>query len=154
MKKFSVRIFFYFCLSFVFFALVSVCMPFFINIYSKFVLRKIHVSSYSFIFFKALCCSFISSPENAFNSGITTDCSFFSIKLIWLNLKADINLIAFGSDNLDYIITVIAISSATYIERLLPLMNLALSILYFLICGFVRSLMFVIPQFPLIFFIN
>ena len=33
-------------------------------------------------FSKILCCSFIFSEENAFNSGITTDCSFFGIKLI------------------------------------------------------------------------
>ena len=62
-------------------------------------------------FFKALWYSFIFSAKNAFNRGITTDCYFFSIKLIWLNPKSALNLIVFGSDNLDCIIIVIAISS-------------------------------------------
>ena len=60
-----------------------------------------------------------------------------SIKLIWLNPKSDLNLIVFESDKLDCIITGIKISSWTYIECLMPLINLALSILCFLIYCFV-----------------
>ena len=41
-----------------------------------------YMSVLTLSFSKALCCSFILSAENAFNSGIMTDCSFFGIKLI------------------------------------------------------------------------
>ena len=145
-KKIAVRMFFYFCLSFVFIFSISVSMSFFVNFYSKFMLR--YMSVLTFLFFKALCCNFFC--RNAFNSGITTDCSIFSIKLIWLNPKSARNLIVFWYDNPDWIIIVIAISSWTYIECLLFLNNLAWSTLCFLICGFVRPLMFLTPNLLLI----
>ena len=44
-KEFEIRMFFYFCLSFVLFVLISVSVSFFVNFYSKFILRKIHVGS-------------------------------------------------------------------------------------------------------------
>ena len=91
-------------------------------------------------FFKALCRNFIFSPENAFNSGITTDCSFFNIKLIWLNPKSALNLIVFGSDNLDCIITETKIFSWTEIYTDFILSNL-------LFCKITHVFN---PQFPLI----
>ena len=138
LKKFAIRMFFDFCLPFVFFILISVNMTFFINFYKKCMLRKIYVSSYSFVS-KVLWCSFIFYAENAFNRGITTDYSFFSIKLIWLTPKSDLNLIVFGFDDLVCIIVEIVITSLTYIDCLLPLINLALSILLFLIFCFASS---------------
>ena len=75
---------------------------------------------------------------------------FFSIKLIWLNPKSDLNLIASGFDNLICIIIGIAITSLTYIDCSLPLINHALYILYFPICCFVSSFIFSTLYFPLI----
>ena len=92
----------------------------------------------------------ISSPFNVPLIDSITDCSIFSIKLISLNPKSDLNLIVFESDNLDYIIIEIKISSWTYIEGLLPLNSLTPSILYFLICCFVRSFIYFTSYFPLI----
>ena len=73
-KKFTFRMFFYFCLFFVFFILISVSMSFFVNFYYSFMLRKIHVSSRSY-----MSCSFIFSAKNTFNSGITTTNCFFLV---------------------------------------------------------------------------
>ena len=101
-------------------------------------------------FFKILCYSSFFSAENNFNRGITTDCSFFSIKLIWLNPKSALNLIIFRFDNLLYIIIPISISLWMYIECLLPINNLALYILYLLICSFLSSFMFLTSYFPFI----
>ena len=133
--------FFYFYISFIFFVLISVSMPF-SSISTASICSRKCMPLLALSFFKALYFSFVFSAEKAFNSGITTDCYFFSIKLIWSNPKLDLNLIVFRSDNLDCIIIGIKISSWTYIKCLLHLINFALSILYFLICCFVRSLMF------------
>ena len=75
---------------------------------------------------------------------------FFSIKLIWLNPKSDLNLIVSGFDNLICIIIGIEITSQTYIDCLLPLINHALYILYFPICCFVSSFIFSTLYFSLI----
>ena len=89
--------------------------------------------------------------QNAFNIGITTNCSFFSIKLICLNFKPDLNLFVSGFDYLVCIIIGTGITSGTYIDFLLPLINLDLSILYLLICCFVSSFIFLTLYFPLIY---
>ena len=136
------------CLSFSLSWFLSVCP--FSSIYTGNLCSKKYMSVLTHSLFKALRCNFNFSAENAFNRCIITDRSFFSIKLFWLNPKSALNLIVLEFDNLDCIIIAIAICSWTYIECLLPLNNLSLSFLYFLICGFIRSLMFLTMYFSLI----
>ena len=99
MKEFTIRMFFYFCLSFIFFILISVNVTFFVNSTTNLCSEK-YMSVLILSFSKILYCSFIFCAENVCNSGIATDCSFFSIKLVWLNPKSDVNLIVSGFDNL------------------------------------------------------
>ena len=117
----AIRMFFYFvCLSFSLFWFLWICP--FLSISTTNLCSKKYMSFLILSFSKILCSIF--SAENAFNSGITTDYSFFSIKLIWLNPKSDLNLTVSRFDNVLGIIIEIAIASLAYIDSLLPLINL------------------------------
>lgn len=126
-KKIAIRMFFYFCFSCSLSWFVSVC-PFSWTSTATFYSKK-YTSVLILSLFKALCCCFIFSAENIINSGITTYCSFFSIKLILLNLKSDLSLIVSGFDNLVCIVIEIGTTSLTYIDFSLHLIILNLSIL-------------------------
>ena len=149
MKEFEIRMFFLFLFVFHFlyfdFCQYDIFRQFLQQIYAQ--KNKCQFLFFHFVRFCAVALFFL---RKCFNSGITTDCSFLSIKLIWLNPKSDLNLIISGFDNLVCIIIEIAITSRTYIDCLLPLINLAVSILYFLICCFVSSVIFSTLYFPLI----
>ena len=71
------------------------------------------MSALTLSFAKVLCCSSLFPAENSFNTCITIDCFFFSIKLSLLNPKSDLNLIVCGFHNVLRIITEIEITSIT-----------------------------------------
>ena len=64
-KKFAVRMFFHFCLPFVFFVLISLSMAF-SSISTANLCSEKYVLVLTLLFFKALCCSFIFSCRKCF----------------------------------------------------------------------------------------
>ena len=155
MKEFEIRMFFYFCLSFIFFILISVNMTFFVNFCNKFYPQK-NKCQFLFFHFVRFCAVALFFLRKCFNSGITTDCSFLSIKLIWLNPKSDLNLIISGFDNLVCIIIEIAITYyCTNLHRLFTAPDqsccLYFVLSYLLFCKFIHFFNFV---FSLNFFID
>ena len=148
-KEFTIKMFFYFCLSFIFFILISVNMTFFCQFLQPIYVQK-NTCQFLFFYFLRFCVVALFFLYKMFLIKVLLLIVFFTIKLIWLDLKSDLNLIVSGFDNLVCIIIEIAITSLTFIDFLLPLINLDLSILYFISCCFVGSLIFSILYFLLI----
>ena len=138
-KELAIRMFFYFCLSF--FVLFEFCQYDLFRQFLQQIYAQKNTCQFLLFHFPRFCVVALFFKQKMLLIGIFLLIFLFFLVIIWLNPKSDLDLIVLF-DNLVCIIIGITITSLTYIDCLLPLINLALSVLFFLICCFVSSFIF------------